>query len=256
MLSTVLALFLLYPQLIDSTDRLNTPPPAEQEITHEKRGDIYMARKMYREAADEYRRALDESPSNARLYNKIGISFHHRMNFGQAKKYYEQASSLDEKYAQAINNLGTVHYAQRQYKKAQKTYQKALKITPHAASIHSNLGTAFFARRKYKQATESYLTALQLDANVFDNRGTAGTLLQERSVEDRAKYHYFLARAFADAQIYDKALLYLRRSLEEGHGSKRKAWEDDAFAAMREMPAFLALVNPEALVAAAAGETE
>ncbi len=251
MLSTVFALFLLYPQLVDSTERLNTPAPAEQDISPEKRGDIYMARKMYREAVDEYRSALDQSPRNARIYNKIGISFHHQMNFGEAKKYYEQASSLDEKYAQAVNNLGTVYYAERQYKKAQKTYQKALKITPSAASIHSNLGTAYFARRKYKQATESYLNALELDPLVFDSRGSAGTLLQERSVEDRAKYHYFLAKAFADAEMYDKALLYLRRSLEEGHGSRRKAWDDSAFSAMREMPAFVALVNPEALVAAA-----
>lgn len=250
MLSTALALFLLYPQLVDSTDKLKSPPPAEQGITYEKRGDIYVARKMYREAVDEYRKALKEHPRSARLYNKIGISFHHQMNFGEAKKHYEQASSLDEKYAQAINNLGTVYYAQHHYKKAQKTYQKALKITPSSASIYSNLGTAYFARRKYKQATEAYLTALQFDPNVFDTRSQAGTLLQERSVEDRAKYHYFLARAFADAEIYDKALLYLRRSLEEGHGSRRKAWADDAFVAMREMPAFLALVNPEALVAA------
>ncbi len=247
MLPTALALFLFFPQLIDSTSKLNEPSPADQQLTHEKRGDIYVARKMYREAVDEYRLALDEQPRSARLYNKIGISFHHQMNFGEAKKNYERASELDQKYAQAINNLGTVYYAEQHYKKAQKTYQKALKLTPNAASIYSNLGTAYFARRKYKQATEAYLAALQIDPNVFDTRGEGGTLLQERSVEDRAKYHYFLARAFADVEMYDKALLYLRRSLEEGFGSPRKAWDDDAFTAMREMPEFVQLTNPEAL---------
>ena len=73
------------------------------------RGDIYMARKMYREAVDTYR----QGPDNAVLTNKIGIAFHQMLLLKLAKKNYERAIKLDPKYAEAINNLGTIYYSQK-----------------------------------------------------------------------------------------------------------------------------------------------
>ena len=253
MSASVLAVLMLFPQLVDSTDRLQQPSPVEErELTPERRGDIHMARKMYREAVDAYREALDAQPRSARLYNKLGISFHHQLNFGEAKRHYERASRLDEKYAQAINNLGTVHYAQQNYRKAQKTYEKALKITPNSASIHSNLGTAFFARKKYEKASAAYLRALELDPDVFEHRNELGTLLQERSVSDLGKYHYFMAEAYAKVGSFDRALLYLRRSMEEGYAKPNRILKEKLFEPMHEMPDFQRLVMPAVETAQAA----
>jgi tetratricopeptide (TPR) repeat protein len=204
-----------------------------------------MARKMYREAVETYQQALEQEPQAARLHNKLGIAFHHQLDFGRARKNYEKAIKLQKDFSQAVNNLGTVFYAQRRYKKAAQTYQKALKYSPDSASIHSNLGTAHFARGKYKEATKEYLIALQLDPNVFEHRSSVGTLLQDRSVEDRAKYHFFMARAYAQAGILDRALLYLRRSLEEGYGKRKQIAEDAAFEALWENPEFQALIVGE-----------
>ncbi|MEZ5363300.1 MAG: tetratricopeptide repeat protein [Bryobacterales bacterium] len=245
MSATALAVLLMFPQLVDSTDRNRQLTAAEQEadLSPERRGDIYVARKMYREAVDAYRQALDEQPRNARLYNKLGISFHHQLMFGEAKRHYERASKLDEKYAQAVNNLGTIYYAERNYKKAQKSYEKALKITPNSASIYSNLGTAFFARRKYEKASQAYLRALEIDPEVFEHRNEMGTLLQERSVEDLGKYHYFMAEAYARVGAFDRALLYLRRSIEEGYAKPEKVAKEKLFEPMLEMPDFQRLVG-------------
>ena len=69
MLSVILGVLLLFPQLINSTNKINQPVPAATEITNERRGDIFMARKMYREAIDAYRTALTEAPGDARLHN-------------------------------------------------------------------------------------------------------------------------------------------------------------------------------------------
>jgi len=242
---TALIAFLLLPQLVDSTNKVRTPSPDAQELSHEKRADIYMARKMYREAVDAYSKAIDEQPRSARLHNKIGISFHHQMMFGQAKRHYERASEVDQKYSQAINNLGAVYYAEKRFKRAQKAYQKALKITPDSASVYSNLGTAYFARNKFDKASEAYLTALQLDPNVFDNKGTTGTLLQERSVADRMKYHYFMAEAYAKSEMFERALVNLRRAFEEGFSDRRKVLNQKAFEPLYGVAEFQMLVDPE-----------
>lgn len=245
MLAALIGISLLFPQLINSTKTLIEPVPSAAEITHEKRGDIFVARKMYREAVDSYQQALTASPRDARLYNKLGISFHRLELFGQARRSYEEAARLDAKYSEAVNNLGTIYFAERRYKRAQRTYEKALKITPDSASVYSNLGTALFARRRYKQATEAYMKALELDPLVFESGARGGTTLQDRTVEERGKYYYYVAQAFAENGQYDRSVIYLRRSIEEGYGRAKRADEDPAFKVMYEMPEFLAVVNPE-----------
>ena len=245
MLAALVGISLLFPQLIDSTKTLKEPVPASAELTHDKRGDIFVARKMYREAVDSYRQALDASPRQPRFYNKLGIAYHRLGMLGEAQRSYEEAAKLDSQYAEAVNNLGTVYFAERRYKKAQRTYEKALKIDPQSASVYSNLGTALFARRRYEQATEAYMKALELDPAVFETGSRGGTMLQDRTVEERAKYYYHLAQAFAENGQYDRSLMYLRRSIEEGYGKAKKADQDPAFEAMYEMPEFLAVVHPE-----------
>jgi tetratricopeptide (TPR) repeat protein len=242
---TFVLLLVLLPQLVDRTSENEQAPPPSEELSPERRADIYMARKMYREAVEGYSMAVGTEPKNARLYNKLGIAYHHQMMFGQARQNYERAAKLDKDFSQAINNMGTVYYAQKRYKKAENMYRKALELSPNSASIHSNLGTALFARKKYKAATVEYLTALQIDPEVFEHRNTLGTLLQERSVEDRANYHYFLAKAYAAAGLYDRALLYLRRSLEEGFKRKPDSIAaEKEFEPLRENPQFLNILYP------------
>ncbi len=75
------------------------------KLAPEDRGDLYMVRKMYREAIDAYRSA---GPNSAVLWNKIGIAYHQLGELEAARKSYERAVKLDKKFADAINNEGTV----------------------------------------------------------------------------------------------------------------------------------------------------
>jgi len=151
---------------------------ANPPLTPEGRGDVFMARKMYREAIESY----EQAPQNSAIvWNKLGIAYHQMMQLDAAMKRYRHAIRLDRKYPEAINNLGTVYYAEKNYGRASSCYKRALKLAPNAASIYSNLGTAYFAQKRYKQAWEAYNTAFQLDPEVFEHRSTYGVLLQERT---------------------------------------------------------------------------
>ncbi|MGH9720751.1 MAG: tetratricopeptide repeat protein [Bryobacteraceae bacterium] len=216
------------------------PIPAQAEtLTPERRGDIYMARKMYREAIDVYRQSPQHSPI---IVNKMGIAYHQMVQLDAARKLYERAIKLNPKYSEAINNLGTVHYAKRNYRRAVSQYNRALQLSPKSASIYSNLGTAQFARKKYKEAYDSYQMALSLDPEVFEHRGTYGTMLQERSVEEKAKFHYYLAKTYANAGQFERALQYLRMAFEEGFKERQKLLEEPEFAKLRELAEFQALM--------------
>lgn len=245
MIAAALTILLLAPQLVDRTQQPAVPPPVAENLTHEKRADIFMARKMYREAVETYRLALADQPKSPQLHNKLGIAYHHQMLFDDARRSYERAVKLDKTFAQARNNLGTIFYAAKRYKKAAGTYKKALEYAPQSASIHSNLGMAHFARRKYQDASKEFIVALQLDPYVFETRSSVGTLLQERSIEDRAKYHYYLAKTYAAVQMYERALLYLRKALEEGFKDRKRIPKEPEFEALLENAEFQRLVFPE-----------
>jgi len=213
-----------------------------EPLSPEKRGDILMARKMYREAVETYK---EVQPDSALMENKIGIAYHQMLKLDIAKRYYERAIKIDAKYAEAINNLGTVYYSRKSYLRSIRFYRRALKLSPNSASVYSNLGTAYFARKNYKKASESYQQALSLDPEVFEHRSTWGVLLQERSVEERAKFHYYLAKTYAQAGMYDRALLYIRKALEEGFTERKKLMEDPEFVSLRKLPEFQELLAME-----------
>jgi len=152
-----------------------------------------------------------------------------------AEKYYRLAVKVNHEYSEAVNNLGTVYYARKSYRRAITEYKRALRINPKAASIWSNLGMGYFARKDYKLAEESWQKAMEIDPDVFENHSTQGVLLQERSVEERAKFHYFLAQGYAKKGENDRALLYIRKALEEGFKDRKKLQEDPAFAALQNL---------------------
>jgi tetratricopeptide (TPR) repeat protein len=214
-----------------------TPP-----LTPEARGDVFMARKMYREAIESYQQAPQDS---AIVWNKLGIAYHQMMQLDAAMKRYRRAIRLDAKYPEAINNLGTIYYAEKRYSKATGCYKRALKLAPASASIYSNLGTAYFGEKKYKEAWEAYNTAFQLDPEVFEHRNTYGVLLQERTVEERARFHYYLAKIYAKQGQQDRALQYIRKALEEGFTDRKKLLQDPEFAALRDLPEFKELLKLE-----------
>jgi tetratricopeptide (TPR) repeat protein len=219
------------------------PAPQQlQPVTPEMRCDIMMARKLYRDAVDCYKAGADTS---AVMANKAGIAYHELADFGNARKYYERSIKLSPKYPEAINNLGAVYYAQKSYRKAVSEYRKALALRPDFAPFLANLGTAYFARKKYALASAAYVQALASDPDVFEHRSTQGSSVQDQTVEERAKYHYYVAKTYAQAGLNDRAIQYIRKALEEGFKDRQKFLKDPEFMTLREDPEFKQLMAAE-----------
>ena len=219
---------------------INAPVPAP--LTPEMRGDIFMARKMYREAVDRYRTI---KPATAVVNNKIGIAYQQLQQFDEAERWYKRASKLDPRYAQAVNNLGTVYYAQKSFRKATRQYEKAIQLVPDSASFISNLGMAWFARKNYERATELISKAMAIDPDINERRGTTGTTLLDRSIEERAMFHFHLAKIYAKDGRQELALSYMRKALEEGFKDREHFLKDPEFSALQQVPEFQELLKLE-----------
>ena len=177
-----------------------------------------MARKMYRDAIETYMQA----PVSAQMLNKIGIAYHQLADIDTAGKYYQRAIKMDPEFADAINNLGTIYYSKKSYRRAINEFRKVLRVKPDAASTWANLANAYFERKQYERSTEALQKALELDPTVLDNRGTVGSLVQDRNVADRAKYHYYLAKSLAkQGKNSDRAPVHSQGSRRRLQGTKQ-----------------------------------
>ena len=243
------ASLLLLTGLALQTPAQTEPAAINPEVTHEVapeiRCDIMVARKLYREAVECFKAGAGTS---AVMANKAGIVYHQlgtAADIENARKYYEKAIKLNPKYAEAINNLGTVYYSRKSYRRAISEYRKALALRPDFAPFLANLGTAFFARKQYQQATASYLQALRSDPDVFERRSTQGTSIQDQTVQERAKYHYYVAKTYAQAGESDRAIQYIRKALEEGFKDRNRFLKEPEFAVLRENPEFKEIMAAE-----------
>jgi tetratricopeptide (TPR) repeat protein len=215
-------------------------------LTTEQLADLYMVRKDYREAAQTYKRLADENPRNAVYLNKLGIALHQQEALTLALKYYERATKVDPNYADAQNNIGTVWYQRKKYGKAIKSYQKAIKLRTDMAVLYSNLAYAYFGDKKYDQSLAAFHQALTIDPQFFEHNGSRnGSVLQDRSVTDRGRFYYMLAKSFAQAGNIDRCIVYLRKAKDEGFKELNNVKTDPDFASMLKNPEIQEILAPK-----------
>jgi tetratricopeptide (TPR) repeat protein len=228
------------------TQAQGAPKPGAQSVSLEEMADIQMARKEYHEAAISYKKLVDANPRNAVFWNKLGIALHQQEDLGNALRSYQRAVKVDPKYADAQNNIGTVWYQRRKFGKAIRSYQKALKLRTDMAVLYSNLGYAYFGDKKYEESIAAFRQALALDPKCFDhNSSRSGSVLQDRSVSDRGRFYFLLAKSFAQAGNVERSLVYLRKAKEEGYGAMNDVKTDPAFSAMVKLPETQEILLPK-----------
>jgi tetratricopeptide (TPR) repeat protein len=115
--------------------------------------------------------------------------------------------------------------------------------------VYVNIGAAYFARHDFKHASVYYEQALEMDPDVFEHRGGFGTIMQERTVDELANFHLYLAKAYAKRGSNERALMYLRKALEEGIKDRNKIPEIPEFTELKKDPGFQQLLaeNPKPL---------
>jgi cytochrome c-type biogenesis protein CcmH/NrfG len=220
-------------------------PEGVSQLTPEQMADLLMARKEFREAALAYKRLADQYPTSATISNKLGIALHKEYDLNGALRFYERAVKLDPTYADAQNNIGVIWYDKRKFGRAIRAYQKAIKMRADLAVSYSNLGYAYFADKKYEQSISAFQQALKLDPTVMDhNSGRAGSTVQDRSVDDRAKFYFLLAKSFAEAGNFERSMIYLRKAKDEGYKSMKDVQTDPAFSAMMNLPEMQEVLAP------------
>jgi tetratricopeptide (TPR) repeat protein len=221
---------------------IDPPAPDATAAALEQQADRLRADKLYLDALDYYRAALNKKKDDARLLNKIGITELMIQRYKEARKSFERSIRCDRKFADAYNNLGVIFYESKKYAPAVKQYEKAIQIDGDSASFYSNLGAAYFSKRAFESAIAAYQHALELDPDVFNRSSRGGVQAQLPSPEDRARYDYTVAKLFAKMGLSDQSLEYLRKAREDGYKDLNNVYRDVEFAQLRKNPRFTELM--------------
>jgi Tfp pilus assembly protein PilF len=204
------------------------------EPSPEDVGDAFMIHQRYQAAIEAYQKA---SPDSASVQNKMGIAYQMMFSPGDATRCYKASLKLKPDNVHALNNLGTIYDSQHQFAGAERMYRKALKLTPGSAVLRKNLGTNLLAQHKYEQGWEFYKAALAEDPHIFDNRINPH-VENPGTVQERGAMNYYMARGCVRAGENDRAIDYLRKSLNDGFANPRKIVADREFAVLRGSLAF------------------
>jgi tetratricopeptide (TPR) repeat protein len=114
------------------------------------------------------------------------------------------------------------------------------------AVLYSNLAYAYFGDKKYDQSLAAFHQALTIDPQFFEHNGSRnGSVLQDRSVTDRGRFYYMLAKSFAQAGNIDRCIVYLRKAKDEGFKELNNVKTDPDFASMLKNPEIQEILAPK-----------
>jgi serine/threonine protein kinase/tetratricopeptide (TPR) repeat protein len=195
-----------------------------------------------REAEKTFERAVASHPQSYFAYNALGAFYYRQGKFPEAIQMFQKVTELaPENYAGYVNLGGTYNDVGR-YLEAIEPLKKSISIRPSYGG-YSNLGTSYFGVHKFADAAATYEKATKLDPEqyvMWGNLGNAQYFGSARN-ESALTFHKAIELASTDlkvnpndsdvlsdiAQYYSmlgdrvRALNYLQRALQYGHGEKQ-----------------------------------
>lgn len=124
-----------------STSYLDPYAKGKLANMHAEIGDVYQSIGLYKDAADEYRKAVALRPTFVDIKNKLGTAYRDMRDYSKAIKELEEAIAINPDYSPVRISLGITYYALGQIEKAKAEWLKVLHKNPHdqKAQMYLNL---------------------------------------------------------------------------------------------------------------------
>ncbi len=228
-------------QIAAHADVVADPSDDSAQLAIIEIGDMVALSGRYETAIKIYAKA---PKMTAEIWNKMGMSYEMMFDTPEAIRCYLESLKLDPNDPRVLNNLATLYESKKEYGAADRYFEKALSVDPHFAAIYKNLGTSLIAQHRYDEGQKAYEQALALDPGVFETRFNP-TLGSSGSTHERGAMNYFMALACVHTGQIDRALDYLRMSLNQGFVDVTQVASDREFAALSTNPGFQKLLAEE-----------
>jgi predicted O-linked N-acetylglucosamine transferase (SPINDLY family) len=133
----------------------------------------------YREACEQYRKAVDAAPGSAKAHLNLGIGLEAAGDAPGAIQSYEAALAIDPGNPYACYNLANVLYAREAFDQAERLLHSALDRQPAFPEAHVALSNIYGSRGNPSAAAASLEAALKLRPDYVGALYNYGLVLRE-----------------------------------------------------------------------------
>jgi tetratricopeptide (TPR) repeat protein len=147
----------------DAAEVLSLPPRIESVEDLFEEALSREDQRRWQEAAELYRRALEQEPDDPVLHFNLGNVLFAMREYAPAADSFQAAVRLDPAYAEAWNNLGNALSELDRWPQAIEAFETALATAPgypeahfNLAETHFALGQADAARRHWRECLENH----------------------------------------------------------------------------------------------------
>ena len=102
-------------------------------------GRVYSALKMYPDAEDCYRLAIEKNPYIVQIYSSLTEFYFSQGAYEKALEPLEQALKIDSSSAEIYNMLGIAYDGTNRFKEAEDAFKRALQKKPDFEIVYLNL---------------------------------------------------------------------------------------------------------------------
>ncbi len=142
------------------------PKGTEAAAAYYKRGCVnvdWLGR--YNDAVSDCGRAIGAEPNNVDYYYCRGLAYYKMKSWSQAIKDFNKITEINPVYmsGEVYYALGFSHNELRDYGQAIRSYSKAIELNPHQAKYYLDRGCSYFEINNVKAAKKDWLKAKTLN---------------------------------------------------------------------------------------------
>ena len=163
-----------YKEAVDDFNRALNIDPVSYEA-YRGLAKTYEDQGLLIEAESTFKRAINMRPDDWLGYNSLGVFYYKHSRYDEAIIQFKKVIKLNPRNYLGYSNLGGMYYFQNKLKDASEMFERAYKIK-QSYSVASNLGTLYYIRGKYAASARKYEEALRINNNdyvIWGNLGSA-----------------------------------------------------------------------------------
>ena len=225
--------------LLSKSDKIQT-----DQIAHYREGTGYFDLGMYKDAIEEFNKALKIQPENIKTLINLGWSYVLSEKFEEAESIFEKASQLEKENVYVLNGLASTYFNRGKIDESITAFTRVIELSNDSDVLYfayNNLGHLYIIKNDYETAIKKIQKAIAVFpdrieghfnlGNIYYNLGLYNESLLEYSIcsdlkPDDVKYESY--KLSAEGHIYMNQELY-PESVQKFKEALDKGFEDPLF---------------------------
>lgn len=159
--------------------------PGEKALS---RGDTLLKQGRFAEAISVFKELTITMPDEARVWNLLGVAYHHTGDLVAAAHSYTTALKLSNNFYIVHYNLGCALFETQNYLQASREFASFVMYNPQSADGWTKLGSSQLFLRQYDLAEKSFRTALSIDPKSYEAYNGLGiALMYKKQIKEAAQ---------------------------------------------------------------------